>query len=129
MLGSSGGKRPPTDRKDRNREHSHLDNWKRIEAPGADLTARVDDDNLLAIYIDVIDDEVRVTMNRILGEEVYFSSDDPGEWTDIEAVLPRRLWPAQVWAGSKWAGKERPTYPAIDTAIAAALANYKADSE
>lgn len=106
-----------------------LGDWKRIEAPGADLTARVDDDNLLAIYIDVIDDEVRVTMNRILGEEVYFSSDDPGEWTDIEAVLPRRLWPAQVWAGSKWAGKERPTYPAIDTAIAAALANYKADSE
>lgn len=106
-----------------------LDNWKRIEAPGADLTARVDDDNLLAIYIDVIDDEVRVTMNRILGEEVYFSSDDPGEWTDIEAVLPRRLWPAQVWAGSKWANKERPTYPAIDTAIAAALADYEADSE
>ncbi len=106
-----------------------LDDWKRIEAPGADLTARVDDDNLLAIYIDVIDDEVRVTMNRILGEEVYFSSDDPGEWTDIEAVLPRRLWPAQVWAGSKWAGKERPTYPAIDKAIAAALADYKADSE
>lgn len=106
-----------------------LGDWKRIEAPGADLTARVDDDNLLAIYIDVIDDEVRVTMNRILGEEVYFSSDDPGEWTDIEAVLPRRLWPAQVWAGSKWAGKARPTYPAIDTAIAAALADYKADSE
>lgn len=102
-----------------------LGDWKRIEAPGADLTARVDDDNLLAIYIDVIDGEVRVTMNRILGEEVYFSSDDPGEWTDIEAVLPRRLWPAQVWAGSKWAGKERPTYPAIDTAIA----DYKADSE
>lgn len=105
-----------------------LDNWKRIEAPGADLTTRIDDDNLLAIYIDVIDDEVRVTMNRIFGE-VYFSSDDPGEWTDIEAVLPRRLWPAQVWAGSKWAGKERPTYPAIDAAIAAALADYKADSE
>ena len=106
-----------------------LGDWKRIEAPGADLTARVDDDNLLAIYIDVIDGEVRVTMNRILGEEVYFSSDDPGEWTDIEAVLPRRLWPAQVWAGSKWAGKERPTYPAIDAAIAAALADYEADSE
>lgn len=106
-----------------------LGDWKRIEAPGADLTARVDDDNLLTIYIDVIDDEVRVTMNRILGEEVYFSSDDPGEWTDIEAVLPRRLWPAQVWAGSKWAGKERPTYPAIDAAIAAALADYEADSE
>ena len=103
-----------------------LGDWKRIEAPGADLTARVDDDNLLAIYIDVIDDEVRVTMNRIFGE-VYFSSDDPGEWTDIEAVLPRRLWPAQVWAGSKWAGKERPTYPAIDAAIAAA--NADADSE
>lgn len=106
-----------------------LGDCKRIEAPGADLTARVDDDNLLAIYIDVIDDEVRVTMNRILGEEVYFSSDDPGEWTDIEAVLPRRLWPAQVWAGSKWAGKERPTYPAIDAAIAAALADYESDSE
>lgn len=106
-----------------------LGDWKRIEAPGADLTARVDDDNLLAIYIDVIDDEVRVTMNRILGEEVYFSSDDPGEWTDIEAVLPRRLWPAQVWAGSKWAGKERQTYPAINAAIAAKLADYKADSE
>lgn len=105
-----------------------LGDWKRIEAPGADLTACVDDDNLLAIYIDVIDDEVRVTMNRIFGE-VYFSSDDPGEWTDIEAVLPRRLWPAQVWAGSKWAGKERPTYPAIDAAIAAALADYEADSE
>lgn len=105
-----------------------LDNWKLIEAPGADLTARIDDDNLLAIYIDVIDDEVRVTMNRIFGE-VYFSSYDPGEWTDIEAVLPRRLWPAQVWAGSKWEGKERPTYPAINAAIAAKLADYKADSE
>lgn len=105
-----------------------LGDWKRIEAPGADLTASIDDDNLLAIYIDIIDDEVRVTMNRIFGE-VYFSSDDPGEWTDIEAVLPRRLWPAQVWAGSKWAGKERPTYPAIDAAIAAALADYEADSE
>lgn len=105
-----------------------IGNWKRIEAPGADLTARVDDDNLLAIYIDVIDDEARVTMSRIFGE-VYFSSDDPGEWTDIEAVLPRRLWPAQVWAGSKWWGKERPTYPAIDAAIAAALADYEADSE
>lgn len=105
-----------------------LDDWKRIEAPGADLTARIDDDNLLAIYIEVIDDEVRVTMNRIFGE-VYFSSDDPGEWTDIEAVLPRRLWPAQVWAGSKWAGKERQTYPAINAAIAAKLADYKADSE
>ncbi len=103
--------------------------WRRIEAPCADLTARIDDDNLLAIYIDVIDGEVRVKMNRILGEEVYFSSDDPGEWTDIEAVLPRSLWPAQVWAGSKWANKERPTYPAIDAAIAAALADYEADSE
>lgn len=102
---------------------------KRLEAHGANLTARIDDDNLLAIYVDVIDGEVRVTMNRILGADFYFSSDDPGEWTDIEAVLPRRLWPAQVWAGSKWAGKERPTYPAIDTAIAAALADYEADSE
>ena len=105
-----------------------LGDWKRIEAPSADLTARVDDDNLLAIYIDVIDDEVRVTMDRVFGD-VRFTSDDPGEWTDIEAVLPRRLWPAQVWAGSKWAGKERPTYPAIDAVIAAALADYEADSE
>lgn len=104
-----------------------LGDWKRIEAPGADLTARVDDDNLLAIYIDVIDDEVRVTMSRIFGE-VYFSSDDPGEWTDIEAVLPRRLWPAQVWAGSKWAGKERPVYPAIETAIVAKVTAANAAS-
>lgn len=102
-----------------------LGDWKRIEAPGADLTARVDDDNLLAIYIDVIDDEVRVTMNRILGKDIYFSSDDPGDWPDIEAALPRRLWPAQVWAGSKWATKPRPHYPAIDAAIAAAVADYE----
>lgn len=60
-------------------------------------------------------------MDRVCGD-VRFTSDDPGDWPDIEAVLPRRLWPAQVWAGSKWAGKERPTYPAIDAAIAAALA-------
>lgn len=106
-----------------------LNDRRRIEAPDADLTARVDDDNLLAIYIDYWDGEILVTMNRILGEDIYFSSDDPGEWTDIEAALPRSLWPAQVWAGSKWAGKERPHYPAIDAAIAAALADYKADSE
>ncbi len=107
-----------------------LNDQKRIEAPGADLTARVDDDNLLAIYIDVIaDGDALVTLVRILGEEVYFSSKDPGEWMDIEAVLPRRLWPAQVWAGSKWARKERPTYPEIDAAIAAKLADYKAASE
>ena len=107
----------------------NLNDRRRIEAPAADLTARVDDDNLLAIYIDYWDGEIRVTMNRILGEDIYFSSDDPGEWTDIEAVLPRRLWPAQVWAGSKWAGKERPHYPAIDKAIAAALADIEANNE
>lgn len=102
---------------------------KRLEAPGANLTARIDDDNLLAIYIDVIDGEVRVTMNRILGADFYFSSNDPGDWTDIEAALPRSLWPAQVWAGSKWATKERPHYPAIDAAIAAAVADYEFDCE
>lgn len=106
-----------------------LNDRRRIEAPAADLTARVDDDNLLAIYIDVIDDEVRVTMNRILGEDIYFSSDDPGEWTDIEAALPRRLWPAQVWAGSKRATKPLTHYPAIDAAIAAALADIEANNE
>lgn len=95
---------------------------------GADALAVIDDDNLLAIYVDVIDDEVRVTMDRVCGD-VRFTSDDPGDWPDIEAVLPRRLWPAQVWAGSKWAGKERPTYLEIDTAIAAALADYEFDCE
>ena len=104
------------------------DDYRRIDTEGAYALAVIDDDNLLAIYIDVIDDEVRVTMDRVFNE-VRFTSDDPGEWTDIEAVLPRRLWPAQVWAGSKWAGKERPTYPAIDAAIAAALADYEADSK
>lgn len=102
--------------------------YRRIDTEGAYALAIIDDDNLLAIYIDVIDDEVRVTMDRVFNE-VRFTSDDPGEWTDIEAVLPRRLWPAQVWAGSKWAGKERPTYQAIDAAIAAALADYESDSE
>lgn len=106
-----------------------LNDQRRIEAPAADLTARVDEDNLLAIYIDYWDGEIRVTMNRILGEDIYFSSDDPGEWTDIEAVLPRRLWPAQVWAGSKWSTTPRPHYPAIDKAIAAALADYEANNE
>lgn len=47
----------------------------------------------------------------------------------IEAVLPRRLWPAQVCAGSKWSTKPRPHSPAIDKAIAAALADYEADCE
>ena len=106
-----------------------LNDRRRIEAPAADLTARVDDDNILAIYIDYWDGEIRVTMNRILGEDIYFSSDNPGEWTDIEAVLPRHLWPAQVWAGSKWSTKPRPHYPAIDKAIAAALTDYEADCE
>ena len=104
------------------------DDYRRIDTEGAYALAVIDDDDLLAIYIDVIDDKVRVTMDRVFGD-VRFTSDDPGEWTDIEAVLPRRLWPAQVWAGSKWANKERPAYPAIDKAIAAALADYKADSE
>ena len=106
-----------------------LNDRRRIEAHAADLTARVDDGNLLAIYIDVIDGEVRVTMNRILGEDIYFSSDNPGEWTDIEAILPRRLWPAQVWAGSKWSTKPRPPYPAIDAAVAAARVDYEFDCE
>ena len=34
-------------------------------------------------------------MNRILGKCI-FSSDNPDEWTDIEALIPRRLWPAQA---------------------------------
>ena len=106
-----------------------LNDRRRIEAPAADLTARVDDDNLLAIYIDYWDGEIRVTMNRILGEDIYFSSDDPGEWTDIEAVLPRRLWPAQGWAGYKSCTKPRPHYPAIDRRIAAALADIEANNE
>lgn len=96
----------------------------------ADLTARIDDANLLAIYVDAIaDDDARVTLVRILNDDTYFSSEDPGDWTDIEAALPRRLWPAQVWAGSKWATKERPHYPAIDAAIAAARADYEFDCE
>lgn len=107
-----------------------LNDRRRIEAPAADLTARVDDDNLLAIYIDIIaDGDARVTLVRILDDDTYFSSENPGDWSDIEAALPRRLWPTQVWAGSKWASKERPTYPAIDAAIAAAHADYEADSE
>lgn len=100
------------------------------QAHGADLTARIDDANLLAIYIDAIaDGDARVTLVRVLDDVTYFSSEDTGDWTDIEAALPRRLWPAQVWAGSKWAGKERPTYPEIDTTIAAALADYEFDCE
>jgi hypothetical protein len=102
--------------------------YRRIDTEGAYALAVIDDDNLLAIYIDVIDDDVRVTMDRVCGD-VRFTSDDPGEWTDIEAVIPRSLWPAQVWAGSKWTSKERPTYPAIDAAIAVALADYEANNE
>ena len=105
-----------------------LNDRRRIEAPAADLTARVDEGNLLAIYIDYWDGEIRVTMSRILGEDIYFSSDNPCEWTDIEALIPRNLWPAQVWAGSKWATTPRPHYPAIDAAIAAALADYEANN-
>ena len=101
-------------------------NWIKPNKLPADDYRRIDTEGAYALA--VIDDEVRVTMDRVFNE-VRFTSDDPGEWTDIEAVLPRRLWPAQVWAGSKWAGRERPTYPAIDAAIAAALADYEADSE
>lgn len=107
-----------------------LRSLKRMEAPAADLTARVDEDNLLAIYIGILECEVHVTMNRILGERIHFSSNDPGEWTDIEALIPRSLWPAQVWAGSKWAAtKPRPHYTAIDAAIAAALADYETNNQ
>ena len=104
------------------------DDCRGIDVEGAYALAVIDDGNLLAIYVDVIDDEVRVTMDRVCGD-VRFTSDDPGDWPDIEAVLPRSLWPAQVWAGSKWAGKERPTYLEIDTAIAAAPADYEFDCE
>lgn len=100
------------------------DDCRGIDVEGAHALAVIDDENLLAIYIDVIDDEGRVTMDRVCGD-VRFTSDDPCEWTDIEAALPRSLWPAQVWAGSKWATKPRPHYTAIDTAIAAAVANCK----
>lgn len=112
-----------------NLDKQPLRSLKRMEAPAADLTARVDEDNLLAIYINILEGEVHVTMNRILGEDIYFSSDDPGEWTDIEALIPRSLWPAQVWAGSKWATTSRPHYMAIDAAIAAALADYEANNQ
>lgn len=96
---------------------------------GADLTARIDDANLLAIYIDAIaDGDARVTLVRVLDDDTYFSSETPGDWTDIEAALPRRLWPAQVWAGSKWEHKLRPTYPIIDAIVAAKLAAYAATS-
>lgn len=105
-----------------------LRSLKRMEAPAADLTARIDEDNLLAIYISILEGEAHVTMNRILGD-IYFSSDDPDEWTDIEALIPRNLWPAQVWAGSKWATTPRPHYPAIDAAIAAALTDYEANNQ
>lgn len=104
------------------------DDCRGIDVEGAYALAVIDDDNLLAIYVDVIDDEVRVTMDRVCGD-ARFTSDDPGEWTDIEAALPRSLWPAQVWAGSKWATKERPHYPAIDAAIAAARVDYEFDCE
>lgn len=98
-------------------------------AHGADLTARIDDANLLAIYIDAIaDGDARVTLVRVLDDDTYFSSEDPGDWADIEVAFPRFLWPAQVWAGSKWAHKLRPTYPAIDAIIAAKLAAYAAAS-
>ena len=94
---------------------------------GADLTARIDDANLLAIYIDATAyGDALVTLDRILNDDTYYSSKDPGNWTDIEAALPRALWPAQVWAGSKWAMKERPHYPAIDAIVAAKLADYAA---
>lgn len=97
---------------------------------GADIAARIDDANLLAIYVDAIaDDDALVTLARILDDDAHFSSDDPGDWTDIEAALPRRLWPAQVWAGSKWARKPRPHYPAIDAVVAAKLAAYEAAHE
>lgn len=104
------------------------DDCRGIDVEGAYALAVIDDDNLLAIYVDVIDDEVRVTMDRVCGD-ARFTSDDPGEWTDIEAALPRSLWPAQVWAGSKWATKERHHYPAIDAAIAAARVDYEFDCE
>ena len=100
------------------------DDCRGIDVEGAYALAVIDDDNLLTIYVDVIDDEVRVTMDRVCGD-ARFTSDDPGDWPDIEAALPRSLWPAQVWAGSKWATKERPHYPAIDAAIAAAVADYE----
>lgn len=97
---------------------------------GSDLTARIDDANLLAIYVDVIAvGDAQVTLVRILDDDTYFSSEYPGDWTDIEAALPRELWPAQVWAGSKWARKLRPTYPAIDAVVAAKLAAYEAACE
>ena len=87
------------------------DDCRSIDVEGAYALAVIDDDDLLAIYVDVIDDEVRVTMDRVVGD-VRFTSDDPGEWTDIEAVFPRRLWPAQVWAGFRdGAGEERPDLP------------------
>lgn len=140
-----GRDKPPTDRKERpnmnplitstdqlhwiNLDKQPIRSLKRMEAPTADLTARVDEDNLLAIYIGILEGEAHVTMNRILGENICFSSDDPGEWTDIEALIPRNLWPAQVWAGSKWATTPRPHYPAIDAAIAAALADYEANNQ
>lgn len=96
----------------------------------ADLTARIDDANLLAIYVDVLaDGDAQVTLLRILDDNTYFSSENPGDWTDIEAALPRRLWPAQVWAGSKWARKPRPTYPALDAVVADKLASYAAARE
>lgn len=97
---------------------------------GADLTARIDDANLLAIYVDAIaDGDALVTLRRILDDDTYFSSENPGDWLDIEAALPRALWPAQVWAGYKWARKPRPTHPAIDAVIADKLAAYAAARE
>ena len=74
------------------------DDCRGIDVEGAYALAVIDDDNLLAIYVDVIDDEVRVTMDRVVGD-VRFTSDDPGEWTDIEAVLPHRPRPAAQGRG------------------------------
>ncbi len=100
------------------------------EERGANLVAVIDDANTIEIYIDIFEGEVRVVMDRVVDDgDMYFTSWDPADWTDIEAALPRMLWPAQVWAGSKWARKERPHYPEIDAAIAAVIDAYEAARE
>lgn len=46
------------------------DDCRGIDVEGAYALAVIDDDNLLAIYVDVIDDEVRVTMDRVFGDRL-----------------------------------------------------------
>ncbi len=65
-------------------------------------------------------------MNRILGEDIYFSSDDRASGRTLRPSYPAACGPHQVWAGQ--VALAPPHYPAIDTSIAA-LADYEASNE